>query len=498
MISWIQRTFQQHFKWLFFALLAVVIVSFVFMTNAGPSQGERRQPPRPFFDIDLSQAEDQRRLAEDAQLSIFLRFNPGREIPQNQVSQYALNRHAALVLADRLGLPAPTEEALVAHIRTLRAFAGPDGNFDPKRYAEFTDSIRLNPRLTEGDVSRVISDDARLVAYETLLAGPGYVLPSDVAEMIAGRDTVWTLVIGSIDGSAFAPRIDTTDTALAAWFETNSRRYEIAPRTSVATLRLQAETEKAALDSAADLAVRLLEENVKPADLPAFLPKAPGVTLVEIGALAPDAIPAELGGPSARTVATEASRLSADRPYSNPVAVPGGAAVLVWREDIPARVPELSEVRARVLADYQVAEKRRLFNAAGRELQTKVAAAVASGKPFAEALASAASAAGLKVEIKTPAPFSLSGEFPADMDFTVLQSLDRLSLGKVGDFIPAGENSGRIVYAAGQKLPVIDPTSADYVAIRKELAESLSRANAAALLDAVVDAELAKTAPVTD
>lgn len=498
MISWIQRTFQQHFKWLFFTLLAVVIVSFVFMTDAGPGQGERRQPPRPFFDIDLSQAEDQRRLGEDAQLSIFLRFNPGREIPQNQVSQYALNRHATLVLADRLGLPTPTQEALVAHIRTLRAFAGPDGNFDPKRYAEFTDSIRLNPRLTEADVSRVISDDARLVAYETLLSGPGYVLPSDVAEMINARDTVWTLVIGSIDGSGFSPRIDTSDTALAAWFETNSRRYEIAPRTSVAALRVVAGDEKASLAAASDLAVRLLEENVKPAGLEAFLATTRDVTLVEIGAVAPDSIPADLGGPSARVVATEAARLSADRLYSNPVPVPGGAAVLVWRENIPARIPELAEVRARVLADYQAAETRRLFNAAGRELQTKVAAAVAAGKPFAEALTAAATAAGLKVEIKTPAPFSVSGEFPPDMDFTILQSLDRLSQGKVGDFIPAGENSGRLVYAAGQKLPVIDPASADYAAIRKDLAGSLSRSSAGALLDAVVEAELAKSAPVTD
>lgn len=316
--------------------------------------------------------------------------------------------------------------------------------------------------------------------------------------MIAGRDTVWTLVIGSIDGSGFAPRIDTSDTAVADWFETNSRRYEIAPRTSVAALRVVAEDEKAALAAASDLAVRLLEENVKPAGLDAFLAKNRGVTLVEIGAVAPDSIPADLGGPSARNVAAEAARLSAYRPYSNPVPVPGGAAVLVWREDIPARVPELSEVRARVLSDYQAAETRRLFNAAGRELQAKVAAAVAAGKPFADALTSAATAAGLKVEIKTPAPFSLSGEFPADMDFTVLQTLDRLSEGKVGDFIPAGDNSGRLVYAAGQKLPVIDPASAEYAAIRAQLAESLSRANAGALIEAVVDAELSKSAPVID
>lgn len=557
MISWIQRSFQRHFKWLFLLLLGVVIVSFVFVTNASSGfgqQGNRRQPPRPFFGLDLSLAADQRALAEDARLSVFLRFAPSREIPENELTRYALSRHASLVLADRIGLPAPTQEQILAHIRELRAFADPvTGQFDPKRYAEFTDSLRRNPRLTEGDVSRVITADTRIVAYDKLLAGPGYVLPSDIIEVISGNQTVWTLAVASVEGADYSPRIDTSDTALATWFETNARRYEISPRVSVAALSIPASAfagsltlsetevraaydanparypaasgatveagsdaafaaarplveaelrkrhaEKAALDAANDLNVQLFEAGTKPADLATFIANRPNVSLIEVGPVGADAIPAELGGASARTVSTEALRLSAERPYSNPVAIPGGAAILVWRANIPARTPSLEEVRDSVAADYQAAEKRRLFNEAGRTLQTTVASSVASGKDFEESVVSAAKAAGLVATVKKPEPFSLSGNFPRDLDYSVLSALDSLAKGKVGNFLTAGETSGRLVYVIDQKIPEIDPASAEYASTRAELARSLSQATAGALLSGVVDAELSKSAPVIE
>ena len=567
MISWIQRTFQQHFKWLFLALLVLVIISFVFVTNASSGLGHgggRKLPPRPFFGLDLSQAEDMRKLASDAQLSIYLRFNPQREVPEAQLSNYALSRHASLHLADQLGLPEPTQEEIVAHIRTLRAFADPaTGQFDAKRYAEFSDSLKTNPRMTEGDVSRVIAEDARAAAYEKLASGPGYVLPSDVAEMMAQRDTTWTLAIASLDASAFAPSIDTSDTALQTWFETNIRTYEIPAGVSVAALEVasarfidtikptdaevraaydanparypspsaatdakidpatgkdanadaafqavralvEADVRKdraaqAALAAASDLAVELLEKNVSPSALAAFAEKHPGVTLNEIGAVNAGAIPASLGGSAAEDkILPEVNRLASDRPYSNPVATPAGAALLVWRESIPARTPVLADVRAKVLTDYQAAEKRRLFNEAGRTLQTTVSAEVAAGKPFAESATTAATAAGLKATIKTPTPFSLSGQFPQDMDYTAIQALRTLSKGKVSDFLPSGENAGVLVYAIDQAVPVADPTTPAYTELRTRLAENLSQSNFQSVLAAVVEAELAKSAPAVE
>jgi len=39
MISWIQRTFQQHFKTVFAVLLGLIIISFVFTIGAAPGIG---------------------------------------------------------------------------------------------------------------------------------------------------------------------------------------------------------------------------------------------------------------------------------------------------------------------------------------------------------------------------------------------------------------------------------------------------------------------------
>lgn len=550
-------------------LLIVIIISFVFVTNASSGLGQgggRKLAPRPFFGLDLNKAEDMRALASDAQLSIYLRYNPQREVSESQLLQYAQARRASLYLADQLGLPVPSDEDLIEHIRSLRLFASPmSGEFDPKLYADFTDSLKTNPRLTEADVSRVIAEDTRVAAYEKLLAGPGYVMPSDVVEMLAQRDTTWTLAVATVNGSTFAPVIDRSDTALQAWFETNARRYEIPGRVAVFALevpsapfvasvtlseariraaydanparypapatptppaitldastgegasadaaflavRSQVEADlrkqradQDALDAASDLAVELLEQNVKPADVATFVRDRAGVSLVDLGAVGTGAIPAELGGEAAAAkILPEVQRLGSDRPYSNPVATPSGAALLVWRKAIAPRTPDLAEVKAQVLADYEAAEKRRLFSEAGRALQATVAAAVAKGEPFAAAATAAAEAAGLGVEVKTPTPFTLSGQFPPDMDYTALQALQSLAKGRVSDFLPSGESAGVLVYAIDQQVPVPDPGSETYLELRTRLAENLAQANAQALLGDRIAAEVAKTAPALE
>jgi len=566
MISWIQRTFQHHFKWLFLALLVVVIISFVFITNASSglgSGGQPKIPDRPYYGLNLSKQEDQRTLIEDAQLSLFLRQPAFQQPSEAEIQEYALERHAALHFADQINLPAPAPDSpeFAAYIQTLGRFSGPDGKFDPKAYSAFIDSLKTNPRLTEGDVARVLLDDVRAQAYQNLLGGPGYVLASDLAEQVARRDTRWSLALAELDGKTFAPRIDTSDTALSAWFENNARRYEIGPRVSVAAVtvpsarfadsvtlaesevraaydanparypapagakaeaaidpatgkpkdadaafalvRSQVEADlrkqradKAALALADDLAVKLLEQRVAPEKLAAFL--APqNLSLRELGPVGEDAVPAALGGAASTQVAAEALRLTADRPYSNPLPVPEGASILVWRENIASRVPALAEVREKALADYQAAEKRRLFNEAGRKLRETVAADLAAGKAFADSVNAAAQAAGLKVEIKTPAPFSLT-QPPQDLNYSAFQALATLNQGQVSDFIPSGENTALLVHALKKEAPAFDPASPAVAEVKRQMAPVLAERNARSILSALAQAELAKSAPATE
>jgi len=71
MISWIQKTFQQHFRTIFTVLLGLIIVSFVFTIGAGPGIGnaERQALERRVFGYNLGSQEDQKRLFGDAAFS---------------------------------------------------------------------------------------------------------------------------------------------------------------------------------------------------------------------------------------------------------------------------------------------------------------------------------------------------------------------------------------------------------------------------------------------
>jgi peptidyl-prolyl cis-trans isomerase D len=234
MISWIQRTFQHHFRTMFAVLLGLIIISFViaYAPSSGIGRAERTTVlTRPFFGVNLASQQGQQQIAGDAALSVNLQAGY-MGLDNDQLQQYALQRFAALHLAAELHLPGPTTDELAGMVKTLRAFAGEDGQFDAKRYATFRDSLKTNPRLTEADVSRVLADDWRASRVEQLLGGPGYVLPGDIRTQLVQADSTWTISVATADYAAFAPAIKPTEADLTKFFEENSFRYEIPPRVS--------------------------------------------------------------------------------------------------------------------------------------------------------------------------------------------------------------------------------------------------------------------------
>src|SRR5690606_21206234 len=128
------------------------------------------------------------------------------------------------------------------HVKGLRMFSGQDGQFDAQRYATFRDSLKSNPNYSEAIVSRVISDDIRIDKVQTLLAGPGYVLPADVKRQLEQADTTWTLGVATIDYGSYNPNVPTNDTILTKFFEDNAFRYEIPPRIVVSYAEFSALT----------------------------------------------------------------------------------------------------------------------------------------------------------------------------------------------------------------------------------------------------------------
>ena len=552
MISWIQRTFQHHFRTIFAVLLGLLIISFVvtYAPSSGIGRADHQVQTRPFFGLNLASQEDQSRIAGDAALSVNLQAGY-MGLENDQLQQYALQRFAALHMADELHVPAPTADELAGMVKTLRAFAGDDGQFDAKRYATFRDSLKTNPRLTEADVSRVLADDWRATRVEQLLGGPGYVLPADVKSQLVQGDSTWTIGVATADYAAYSPSIKPTEADLTKFFTENAFRYEIPPRVSAtyvdfpaaayasqvsvtdadvkayydanparfpkpadpkaaapakdakpdpaadfAAVRPQVEAalkferaQRLAVKAASDLAYALFDGKVTAGPAVDALLAAGKQTRKPLAPFTREAGPAELGG--SPQIAEAAFKLDKDRFYSDALTSPTGAVVLFWQETLPARKPAFAEVRDKVSADYIEGEKRRMFVELGKVIRSQIEARLKAGDTFEKAAAAAAS--GVKIETKSVAPFTLR-QPPQDVDYSVLGSLERLDKGQVSEMVVA-QDKGVLVYVADKKVPDLAESGPAFQATRAQLASSISRFNTDSYLQDLVAQELKQSEP---
>ncbi|WP_414663314.1 peptidylprolyl isomerase [Horticoccus sp. 23ND18S-11] len=558
MISWIQRYFQHHFRVIFAVLLGVIIISFVFTIGAAPGigRGDRQVIERQFFGYNLNMQADQQRLMGDAGLSANLRVGAFGNLDSEQIQNYAFQRAATLHLADKWHIPAATQPEIEGQIKTLRMFFGQDGQFDAKAYQTFRDNLKTNPRgLTEADIVRIVGDDVRAEKVQTLLSGPGYVLPAEVKNQILRADTSWTLATASADYAAFKPEIKPTDVELTQFFEQSGGRYDIPPRVVVSAVEFPALAHvgsvtvtdadvRAFYDSnpsrfpkpdAAKLApaTPLVTPPADPAaDFAAVRPQVEAALRIERAqalavkaasdfalalydskAATPEAIeafvagrklaaktlapftrdsgPAELGG--SPEAATQAFRLSKDRLVSEVVPTPAGAAILVWKETQASHKPLFTQVREKVSADYVENERRKRFVELGKTVKTQIETRLKAGDAFEKAAADAAAAAGLKLEAKTMAAFTLRSR-PQDADYSVLGTLERLEKGQVSDMV-INVDKGIFVYAAEKKAPDLSETNPQFAETRKQIAAYNGRFGASAYISELVESELKKSEP---
>jgi peptidyl-prolyl cis-trans isomerase D len=560
MISWIQRYFQRHFRTVFAVLLVGTIISFViaFSPSGGFGRAERaRVIDREFFGYNLSLQADQQKLMGDAGLSANLRVGAFAQLDNEQIQNYAFQRAATLHLADQWHIPAATPAEITEQIKTLRMFAGPDGQFDAKAYQTFRDNLKTNPRgLTETDIARIIGDDVRAEKVQNLLAGPGYVLPADVKNQLVRSDTEWTLATASIDYAAFKPEIKPSEAELTQYFEQSGGRYDIPPRVTVSAI------EFSALNYLGDVKPTDAEVRAyydanpsrfpKPADANKPAPAAPNVTppadpaadfaavrsqvestlkferakslaakaasdfslaLYEAKAKTLDAVQAFA---AARKVtlknvpaftrdaapaelggspeaAAEAFRLGKDHIVSDAISTPTGSVIVVWKETQPTRKPLFTEVRDRVTADYIESERRKRFVELGKTLKAQLEARVKAGDTFEKAAAAVSSSANVKFDTKSVPAFTPRNR-PQDLDYAVFGTLERLEKGQVSEMV-LDNDKGLFVYAAEKKAPEISESNPRFTETRTQIASYTSRLGASAFITDMVEKELKKSEP---
>jgi peptidyl-prolyl cis-trans isomerase D len=256
MISWIQNHLIRHGRWIFLSLLALIIVAFVFTIGNTPGCTTDRSGYQEnlFYGIDLNSPRERDVVIEKVQLSAYLN---GQQIRSDEQFQSQLtNRIALLHLADELGVPAPSQETLSDYITTKSAFRGPTGEFSADAYTSFVDSIETNPRAQQGLVLIVLEEDYRINQVGSVLAGPGYLLPSEALAQTQRNRTEFALATAELSYEDFAPEIAADEATLKAYYETNKLRYEIPERIQASYVSFNLENYKEKVTEASDAELR--------------------------------------------------------------------------------------------------------------------------------------------------------------------------------------------------------------------------------------------------
>lgn len=547
MISWIQVTFEKHTKVFLAFLLIAITIPFVFTIGAAPGigHGERTITKREFFGHNLINPGNARRLSLDAQVSILLRV--GYMMPMNgaQLQDYALQRTASLALADRYRIPQPSAAERSKFLASLRIFQDEKGQFDTLRYNEFRDKVRKNQaEISEADVARVLGEECRIQHLDTLLAGPGYVAPVEVANEVALGSTRWTLRVAAFDLATYNPAIKPGEDVLLKFFEDNAAAFEIPERINadyvtfaaadfaandplsdddvvaffeankqrfatpaaegkpavepvLATVRPQVEAAmratlaaRRAASAASDFAYELYEQKVakdSPA-VDALVAKYKGrrATAPLFTRQAPPA-----GLPWTRQIVEAAFQLDDSRFFSDALPLGNDQLVLLWHETFPKTKPSLNEVRADVLAAYTANEKSAQLQRSGAAWKAALETKLAAGAKFEDAIASLPGAPAS--EVKSYGPFTRRQ--PAEgLPGAVGAGLEHFAAGSVSDLL-VDDTHAYLVQVVEKKLPAIDPAAPEYTQTALQLSAAAAAASRSLTLDHLVSAELARTEP---
>lgn len=518
MITWLQTFFLKHNKWLFGGLLIVIIVTFVL--TIGPqsffgSGGGASKRSLQFHGYDLASETDQRTIAQHAEISSFL--NPELQIGRDQVMNYAYIRISALGMANKLGIPEPSDENLKTYIQSLRAFQDPTTNaFSADTYQRMMDLVQNSGRFEANIMGKVLREDYRIAEVRQALGGPDYTLPFEVDQAFIDAKSNYAVTLLHFNMDSFNPQIVATQDALRDFFEQNPARYEIDEQISVTALKFTGEAYLSEIDDpegdvleayfaankakyqtpapetdaegeaaeapevlledvleaviadwkdeqAIALAARKCEQfsvqlwqqkvEAQSPEYEAMLEEF-AVEQLAVPAYSRQDIPRTTGLPFQLFESVWAYANNSSRYFSDLASTNDGAALLVINELIDARQPAFEEVAEAVRDDYMESEKRRLFAEKGKELRDQLLASIQDRD-----LATLAE----ELELELSEIDSFNGD-------RVPFSLRRNQLWEQVQFLEPGQmtpmiindNRGTFAYLSEKTLPELNPDAEDY------------------------------------
>jgi hypothetical protein len=537
MITKLQTVFGKHHKYILTALLAVLIVAFVFTIGAVPhgQAGAQSAAPRMMLGVNVNDRETVTALQKATAYSLAWQLRQART--NEEMQQALFGRIALLYLADQWQVPNPTDAQKKAYVQTLAYFKNADGEFDPAKYQRFLDGVQTNPNLLADRelIAQTLAENCRMDEVIKIVSGPGYALPFSAEIQASFRGTTWNMEVAALDLGNFTPTLTANETVLQALYNHDPSKYAVpmqvrmsyatfagppstmtptaaqlkdfvaanpkdfpdakpdnldAANTTAATTAWQKAQGAQEAGQQAQNFVKALYDNSITRGTPAFdaLVQKAGVKLatlppVTVGKVAADSpVPDEALQQAAQT-------LNAQHYYSDPVRLADGAAVLFYEDATPAHTPPFAEARTAVLSDYTELEKVKQFEAHGKEVQLALTKAMAGGENFKVA----ATALGLTVKDYPAVNFT---DPPADLSYQLLGSLATpdasgvptilaMQPNKVGPMLVT-DNGGAFVNVLQRNTPKLNADSPDTQKSLKAMEVQESELSADAIIGPVI------------
>ena len=147
--------------------------------------------------------------------------------------------------------------------------------------------------------------------------------------------------------------------------------------------------------------------------------------------------------------------------YSDPYPVGEDYAILFFRNRMVSHLPPYEEVSDEVKTDFEIEEKRRLFNDEGERIKSALEAAIQTDKSFTDA------ATELKLKVEEFDAFTPT-EYPLHLDPSIPQTAQDMEGGEVSSMIRSGD-TGFFIYLESKKIPEITDENEDFEKTRESL-----------------------------
>lgn len=402
MIKWI-RHFQQP---LLISITVLIIIAFVWLYNDNTLRGQRsnvvaRIYDRPVLDTELGRNARTLQLSQGLMLMDLLMtlYSAGGASSDDVLWNYVVLRHEA----DVLGI-VPTELEIEARIKALPMLQTA-GQFDPAKYTMFLQN-QVTPRgLSDAAVETAVGDDLKVKRLKELLGTTASASATEVRAAWEQKFQKVELGLARLTLADFEGAITLGDEEIQKVYEEKKAGLLTPEKRKVRFVAFTVPVDPKApmqrkerneamsqlVTKAQNLSVALAEPGSKLDELAT----AAGAEVKESPEFAMGEPPAEFGGNE--SVAKAAFDLTKEQPNSDAILGRDGYYLVQLAEVIPPRQRTFEEAKAEITAQVKSGRALEQMTARAGEVEGKLKAAVAEGKPFA----AAAEAAGVKAEMPT-------------------------------------------------------------------------------------------------